>query len=105
MQEQTIFVADDGERFDSAEDCQAWEKLASKYEQVRNVNLFGARDPDDEDSGQEEGFPPQRVQDFLDLRLWKDLAKTLGDELFPRPGIEFVETAKQLKAISDWLWD
>ena len=35
MKEQTIYVSDDGQRFDTPEDCQLWERLASKHDLVK----------------------------------------------------------------------
>ena len=104
MKEQTIYVSDDGERFDNAEDCQLWERLADKYKAVKNVTLMGARDEED---GETEGFPPLAVQQFMDIRFDKDdLGRTLGDELFgwKQSSADFLTFAKDLKTFSDWLW-
>ena len=103
MKEQTIYVSDDGERFDNAEDCQLWERLADKVEAVNQVCLCGAREEGDD----LEGFPPLEAQRFLDIRPFEeDLGKTLGDELFGYKGssANFLEIAKDVKAFSDWLW-
>ena len=102
-EEQTIYVSDDGERFDKAEDCQLWERLADKVEAVNQVCLCGAREEGDD----LEGFPPLEAQRFLDIRPFEeDLGKTLGDELFGYKcsSANFLEIAKDVKAFSDWLW-
>ena len=102
MKEQTIYVADDSERFDNAEDCQLWERLSAKVEAVNQVITFGAREEGDD----MEGFPPLEAQKFLDIRPFEeDLGRTLGNELFGYRGssANFLEVAKDLKAFSDWL--
>ena len=104
MKEQTIYVSDDGERFDNAEDCQLWEGLADKYKAVKRVTLMGAREEED---GETEGFPPLVVQKFMDIRFDEDdLDRTLGEELFgyAKGSADFLAFAKDLKTFSDWLW-
>ena len=103
MKEQTIYVSDDGQRFENAEDCQLWERLADKVEAVNQVIVFGAREEGDD----MEGFPPLEAQKFLDIRPYEeDLGRTLANELFGYRGnpANFLEVAKDLKAFSDWLW-
>ena len=103
MKEQTIYVSDDGEQFDNAEDCQLWERLAEKVEVVNKFIRWGVQTEEDDDA---QGFPPLAGQNFLDIRLHEENAgRTLAQDLFEdRKAVVFLETAKDLKAFSDWLW-
>lgn len=94
MQEQTIYVSDDGQRFDSAEDCQAWERMAQKKAKITQLGIFGPQDEEDE------RFPPLAVQEALGL----DVRTDLGNELYMRQGVAFVRAARHIKTVSDWIW-
>ena len=39
MKEQTIYVSDDGQRFDTAENCQLWERMQVKWEQIDQLTF------------------------------------------------------------------
>ena len=103
MKEQAVYVSDDGQRFDNAEDFQLRERLADKVEAVNQVILCGAREEGDD----MEVFPPLEAQKYLDISPYEeDLGRTLGNELFGWQGssANFLEVAKDLKTFSDWLW-
>ena len=92
MKEQTIYVADDGERFDSPEDCQLWERLATKHAQFGMYQMVGSGDYSDQ-------YPPESAQEFLDLLEYEQ-----AKDLFDKPGQPFVDVAKRLRAASNWIW-
>ena len=96
MQEKTIYVSEDGQRFDSAEDCQVWERTAQKRTQLSQMALYGLQDEENVT------FPPIAVQEALELELTSD---DLGNELYTREGVDFVRAVRHLKAVSDWLWE
>ena len=96
MQEQTIYVSDDGQRFDSAEDCQVWEQLVQKRTKIGHFGAYGLHD-DDLDGR----LPPVPVQEALEFEF---ISETLGNSLWGREGFEFVQAARYIKAVSDWLW-
>ena len=39
MQEQTFFIADDGEQFETKEDCVLWERMKPKYKNLVNIEF------------------------------------------------------------------
>ena len=90
MKEQTIYVSDDGQRFDTAEDCQLWERMRVKWEYIDELTY------NDEPM-------PEEAERFLDYPLHDNLSIT-PRKAFREEGRSFVEAAKDLKALCDWLW-
>ena len=93
MQEKTIYVSDDGQRFDTPEDCQLWERLVSKHDRIMDVALNGWGGSGDETA-------PKKVQQFLKL-----IDFDVDTRLFTNKGSEFIRHAKLLKATTEWLWN
>ena len=93
MQEKTIYVSDDGQRFDTAEDCQLWEeRMRVKWDQQGMYQTCGSGDYSDQ-------FPPEAAQAFLNLLEYQQ-----AKDLFDEPGQHFVDVAKHLRAASNWIW-
>ena len=91
MKEQTIYVSDDGQRFDTAEDCQLWERMRVKWEQIDPLTFT------DEEV-------PEEAERFLDYPLSDEDFSMTPRKAFADEGRSFVEAAKALKALNDWLW-
>ena len=90
MREQTIFVSDDGERFDSAEDCQLWERMKPRFEMLERGTWT------------DESIP-EEAEKFLNYSLCERLDCSPLDA-FQKPGAAFLQAAKDVKALSEWLW-
>ena len=90
MKEQTIYVSDDGERFDSPEDCQLWERMKPRFEMLERGTWT------DEPI-------PEEAEKFLNYSL-NDRLDCSPLDAFQKAGAPFIEAAKDLKALSDWLW-
>ena len=97
MQEQTIFVSEDGERFDNKEDCLEWERLRPIIKATADIG-FGER---------------EEAQDVFWWRLDISQEDIEKGYIFPflewlygnsSSGLEKLEKAKGLRVIAKKLW-
>ena len=88
MKEQTVYASDDGQRFDTAEDCQLWEKVFPQMSAIHQQLAYGGEAP---------GYPvpPNHLESVVD-----DLSDLLGRD----DAQELLNTAKRLKDLVEWIW-